>query len=99
MSQIEAKVVETTKVKTDQGWPYDKTITKTITAQEFSAQEPPNRADTAELLKEYRAALINAYELGEDIKTLYPIIPPRVITNQRWGLEGSNRVQLGLTIS
>ena len=41
--------------------------------------EPPNPSDTAELLKKYRVALITAYELGESIKEVYGILPPKAI--------------------
>ena len=43
--------------------------------------EPPNPSDTAELLKKYRAALITAYELGQNIRETYGIVPPKVIYN------------------
>ena len=41
--------------------------------------ESPNPSDTAELLKKYRVALITAYELGESIKEVYGILPPKAI--------------------
>jgi len=43
--------------------------------------EPPNPSDTAELLKKYRAALVTAYELGQNIRETYGIVPPKVIYN------------------
>jgi hypothetical protein len=45
------------------------------------ATEPPNPSDTAELLKKYREALITAYELGQNIRETYGIVPPKVIYN------------------
>ena len=44
-----------------------------------NATEPPNPSDTAELLKEYREALIEAYELGKAVKDVYGIVPPKAI--------------------
>ena len=45
------------------------------------ATESPNPSDTAELLKKYREALITAYELGQNIRETYGIVPPKVIYN------------------
>ena len=41
--------------------------------------EPPNPSDTAELLKKYRVALITAYELGQNIRETYGIVPPKAM--------------------
>jgi hypothetical protein len=37
------------------------------------------KAGNSQLLMDYRAALIKAFELGNDIKELYGIIPPKII--------------------
>jgi hypothetical protein len=73
-----------------------------------TTKEPANRAGTTELLNEYRAALVNAYSLGEEIKDLYSIVPPKVLVakvargaNQSGGydfVEGTS-VTLSLNIS
>jgi hypothetical protein len=67
-----------------------------------TTKEPTNRADTAELLKEYSAVLYNAYALGEEIKKVYNIVPPKVLINDAWVLPGGaagNRITLSLNIS
>jgi hypothetical protein len=58
------------------------------------------------LLQDYRKALLTAYELGEDIKKLYGIIPPKVITDTGWvrecsaiGKNGDQHITIGLTIN
>jgi hypothetical protein len=51
------------------------------TLQDSTPTEPPNPADSAELLKKYRAALVNAYELGKSIRETYGIVPPKVLYN------------------
>ena len=56
-----------------------------------NAIEPPNPSDTAELLKEYRAALITAYELGKKVKETYQIVPPKVVI--------SSLVTIGLQVN
>jgi hypothetical protein len=65
---------ETTEVKTNQSWPYDKTVVKTI--EETKA---PYQSGNSQLLIDYRETLIKAYELGEDIKKLYGIVPPNLL--------------------
>ena len=56
----------------------------------------------SQLLKDYRAALLKAYDLGEDIKKIYGIIPPKVLHNKEWdvpqGLK-ANKIIVSLTIS
>ena len=50
----------------------------------------------SQLLNDYRVALINAYSLGEEIKDLYSIVPPKVILEKvREGYE----VVIGLTVN
>lgn len=41
-----------------------------------------HESGNSQLLNEYRAALINAYCLGEEIKDLYGIVPPKVISEK-----------------
>ena len=57
----------------------------------------------SQLLMDYRAALIKAYDLGEDIKILYGIVPPKVLHDKSWPQLDSNyptnRFTIGLTIS
>ena len=55
-------------------------------------------AGNSQLLQDYRKAILTAYELGEDIKKLYGIIPPKVITDIVWKC-GDQRVTLGLTVN
>ena len=54
------------------------------------ATEPPNPSDTAELLKKYREALILAYELGNAIKDVYGIVPPKVL-HGNWTLPDGDK--------
>lgn len=42
-------------------------------------QGPRYNSGNSQLLIDYREALIEAYKLGEDIKTLYGIVPPKVL--------------------
>ena len=59
----------------------------------------------SQLLSDYREALIEAYELGENIKRLYNIIPPKVLHDLKFvntthrNPKGYPKVTLGLTIS
>jgi hypothetical protein len=52
---------------------------------------------------DYRSALIKAYDLGEDIKILYGIVPPKVLHDKSWPQLDSNypanRFTIGLTVS
>jgi hypothetical protein len=66
---------------------------------------PQYKQSNSQLLLEYREALIKAYNLGEDIKELYGIVPPKVMydlefenTTHRNPM-GYPKVILGLTIS
>jgi hypothetical protein len=52
--------------------------------------EPPNPSDTAELLKKYREALISAYELGQNIRETYGIVPPKVL-HGNWTLPNGDK--------
>jgi hypothetical protein len=61
----------------DRGAPFGSRIG--VADRRANATEPPNPSDTAELLKKYRVALITAYELGESIKEVYGILPPKAI--------------------
>jgi hypothetical protein len=54
----------------------------------------------SQLLMDYREALIKAYKLGEDIKKVYGIVPPKVYSDDRWeapqGIH-TNFIVIGLT--
>ena len=63
----------------DRGAPFGSRIG--VADRRANATEPPNPSDTAELLKKYREALITAYELGQNIRETYGIVPPKVIYN------------------
>ena len=64
-----------------------------------TASENDNfQSGNSKLLIEYRKALIEAYELGESIKEVYGIIPPKVITEHIWK-GGNNPIVVGLTVS
>jgi phage head maturation protease len=52
-----------------------------------------NESGNSALLLRYREVLIEAYELGEDIKILYSIIPPTVFTQ---GNSGTLRLSLNV---
>jgi hypothetical protein len=71
--------------------------------QPDSAQEPHSSLGNSQLLMDYRAALINAYELGEEIKRDYNIVPPKVLHDKSWPQLDSNyptnRFTIGLTVS
>jgi hypothetical protein len=54
------------------------------------ATESPNPSDTAELLKKYREALISAYELGQNIRETYGIVPPKVL-HGNWTLPNGDK--------
>ena len=41
-------------------------------------------AGNSQLLMDYRESLVRAYGIGEKIKELYGIIPPKVITKSLW---------------
>ena len=59
-------------------------------------------AGNSQLLIDYRAALIHAYKLGQDIKEIYGIVPPKVISDDQWVLFGEtrgNNISIGLTVN
>lgn len=57
----------------------------------------------SQLLKEYRKALIKAYDLGEDIKEVYGIFPPKVMHDKTWedpeARQAPQAIIVGLTVS
>jgi hypothetical protein len=60
----------------------EKTTMKDITQEQRNRliNEPKQyQSGNSQLLIDYRNALIAAYKLGEDIKKLYNIIPPKVL--------------------
>jgi len=64
-----------------------------------TASENDNfQSGNSKLLIEYRKALIEAYEIGESIKEVYGIIPPKVITEHIWK-GGNNPIVVGLTVN
>lgn len=40
---------------------------------------PKHESGNSQLLIEYRKALIKAFDLGEDIKEVYGVVPPKVL--------------------
>ena len=57
-------------------------------------------AGNSQLLLDYRIALIEAYKLGEDIKDLYGVIPPKAIFDTfATTTEVEHRVHIGLVIN
>ena len=55
-----------------------------------------HESGNSQLLNDYRAALINAYSLGEEIFDLYSIVPPKVILEK---VEEGNAVVISLTVN
>ena len=55
-----------------------------------------HESGNSQLLNDYRAALINAYSLGEEIFELYSIVPPKVILEK---VEEGNEVVISLTVN
>ena len=54
-------------------------------------------AENSQLLIDYRAALLRAYELGNEVKELYGVIPPKVISyDSNYGV---GTVHIGLTVN
>ena len=64
--------------------------------------EPENssafQSGNSQLLMDYCDTLRKAYELGEAIKEVYGIIPPKVITDITWK-GGDQRITVGLTVN
>ena len=64
---------------------------------------PEYNAGNSQLLVEYRKALIKAFDLGEDIKMLYGIIPPKVLHEKKWPTMDdrypANLYTIGLTVN
>ena len=48
-------------------------------AAEIEKEQKQYTSGNSQLLVDYRNALIKAHQLGEDIKELYGIVPPRCI--------------------
>ena len=65
-----------------------------VTASENNSFQSGN----SQLLIKYREAVTLAYDLGEEIKEVYSIIPPKVITEHIW-LHGTNPIVVGLTVN
>jgi hypothetical protein len=53
-------------------------------------------AGNSQLLQDYRTALIEAYKLGNAIKALYGVVPPKALYDDS---EESYTVSIGLTLS
>jgi hypothetical protein len=53
----------------------------------------------SQLLIDYRTHLIRAFELGEEIKALYNIVPPKVITKVAFDGPSYSTVVIGLTVN
>jgi len=73
-----------TSFKTSTRFPYDKTIetttveTPTTLGQKYEPAKSYGSGNS-QLLNDYQAALMTAYSLGEEIKDLYNIIPPKIL--------------------
>lgn len=66
------------------------------------AEAPDFRTGNSQLLMDYREALIKAFDLGESIKAVYAIVPPKVMHDECWELPGGHRGNnfvIGLTVS
>jgi hypothetical protein len=79
---------------------------RAVTAEEVRQGKPETFVDkTAKLLDDYRAALINAYALGQEIKLVYNIVPPKILHDAEFNNSthrnpnGYPQIQIGLTIS
>lgn len=59
---------------------------------------PDYSGGNSQLLKDYRATLLKAYHLGNDIKEVYGIVPPKVLSEETWSPTGNN-ITIGLVIS
>lgn len=66
------------------------------------AEAPDFKMGNSQLLMDYRTAILEAYRLGEDIKAVYGIQPPKVISEKTWdaprGVSATNIV-IGLTVN
>lgn len=61
------------------------------------------QAGNSQLIIDYRATLLKAFDLGEEIKKLYGIQPPKAIHTKHWdspvaGIR-TNPITVGLTVA
>jgi hypothetical protein len=57
------------------------------------------QSGNSQLLKDYRESLIEAYELGNYIKTVYGIVPPNVLFDRYGKAEFKGTVNLKLCVA
>ena len=59
----------------------------------------------SQLIMEYRKVMIKAYDLGEEIKKVYGILPPKVLHDKVWDIPldikgiKANHITIGLAVN
>lgn len=64
------------------------------------AEAPDFTTGNSQLLMDYRKALLEAYKLGEEIKEVYGVVPPKVISEKICVMNKTpNHLVIGLTVN